>query len=103
MRLGLSQAEIAFLLGAPGGAKMCRYERFARQPSLQAALACEAIFQKPVRELFQGLYDRIEQQVSARAKVLSHRTRRQRPTRRNERKLAILLTIAGRQAKLAIR
>ena len=66
-RLGLSQEEVAHLLGAESGAKVCRYEKFARMPGLETALACEIIFKKPVRELFAGLYQKVERKVALRA------------------------------------
>ena len=69
-RLALSQREVACLLGADGGAKVCRYERFVRIPSLETALAYEAAFRRPVRELFGGLYAKIQKDVAARARVL---------------------------------
>src|SRR4051794_13547660 len=58
-RSGLSQDEVAFLLGAQSGAKVCRNERFVREPSLATALAYQAIFQRPASELFGGLYEEI--------------------------------------------
>lgn len=72
-RLSLSQDEVAFLLGTQGGAKVCRYERFAREPSLETALAFEVIFQRSTSELFGGLYQKVEQEVTARAKALAGR------------------------------
>jgi hypothetical protein len=75
-RLMLSQEEVAFLLGAKGidkGIKVCRDESLAREPSLQTALAYEAIYGRPVRELFAGVYEQVEQEVAERAKVLSYR------------------------------
>ena len=66
-RLGLSQTEVALLLGAGTGAKMCRYENFNRIPTLATALACEVIFKKPVSELFAGLYQQVGRKVSHRA------------------------------------
>jgi len=72
-RLGFTQDEVAHLLGTEGAAKMCRYEKFARTPSLETALACEVIFQKPVRELFAGLYQKVERKVAARAASLLRR------------------------------
>lgn len=72
-RLSLSQDEVAFLLGAESGAKVCRYERFTREPSLRTALACEAVFHKPVRELFAGLYATVEREVESRAKILARK------------------------------
>ena len=75
-RLTLSQEEVAFLLGVNGmdkGIKVCRDENLAREPSLQTALAYEAIYGRPVRELFAGLYEQVEQKVAERAKFLSYR------------------------------
>jgi transcriptional regulator with XRE-family HTH domain len=70
-RLSLSQEEVAFLLGTQSGAKVCRYERFGREPSLETALAFEVIFQRSASELFGGLYQKVEQEVTARAKALA--------------------------------
>lgn len=36
-------------------------------------MAYEAIYQKSIRELFAGLYERIEREVAGRAKILSLR------------------------------
>jgi len=55
-RLDLTQDELAFLLGVEGAPKVCRYETFAREPSLRTLLAFEAVFQKTPSELFAGLY-----------------------------------------------
>ena len=74
-RLAFSQDEVAFLLGAQGGAKVCRYERFVREPSLETALACEAIFKTSASELFGGLYQKVEREVAERAKMLAERNR----------------------------
>jgi len=70
---GLSQGDVAFLLGAQVGAKVCRYERFVRIPSLKTALALEAIFKRPIAELFPGLFQRVEAQVREQAKKLAQR------------------------------
>ena len=73
-RLSLSQGEVAFLLGNQGGADISRYERFAREPSLETVLALEVIFQRSASELFAGLYQKVEQEVTERAKALASRT-----------------------------
>jgi transcriptional regulator with XRE-family HTH domain len=78
-RLALSQDELAFLLGAQSGTKVCRYERFVREPSLETALACEAIFKTSASELFGGLYQKVERKVAERAKILAARNRHGRP------------------------
>lgn len=93
-RLALSQTDVAFLLGAESGAKVCRYERFAREPSLRTALACEALFQTPVSELLPGLYQPIEREVAARAKVLLRKAVCPNPTRQQVRRKTILAAIA---------
>jgi hypothetical protein len=70
-----SQEEVAFMLGfreQDKGIKVCRDENFARTPSLQMALAYEAIYGRPVRELFAGLYQEIEREVAERAKFLTY-------------------------------
>lgn len=94
-RLGLSQSDVAFLLGAQSGAKVCRYERFVREPNLETALAYEAILGKPVRELFGGVFERVEKEVVERAKVLRHRTDLQKPAQPAERKLQALARLCG--------
>ncbi len=75
-RLALTQEEVAFLLGFRGmsrGAKVCRDEKFAHEPNLRTALAYEVVYQKPIRELFAGLSERIEREVAGRAKLLTFR------------------------------
>jgi len=72
----LSQEEVAFMLGIKGmdkGNKVSRDEHYSRIPTLESALAYEAIYGKPIRELFAGLYERIARDVSSRAKFLSYR------------------------------
>ena len=94
-RLALSQDEVAFLLGTQNGAKVCRYERFVREPSLATALAYEAIFKRSVSELFPGLYQKVEQKVAARAKTLVERTRRDKSNQRAARKHETLADLAA--------
>jgi transcriptional regulator with XRE-family HTH domain len=99
-RLALSQEEVAFLLGATGenkGVKVCRDERFAREPSLRMALTYEAIYGKPARELFAGIYEEIEREVAARAKILLHRKDRE-PDAESARKRQMLADLSGRQS-----
>ena len=74
-RLTLSQEEVGFLIGAKGSSKgstVSREEQFRREPSLQNAIAYEVIYGKPIRELFAGLYEEVEQNIAKRAKVLSY-------------------------------
>jgi transcriptional regulator with XRE-family HTH domain len=92
--LALSQDELAFLLGTENGTTVCRYERFVRAPSLETALAYEAIFKKSVSELFPGLYQKAEQAVAARAKALVERTGRPKSNQRATRKREALADLA---------
>ena len=73
MRSGFSQDEVAFLLGVSTGAEVSRHEAFRRKPSLNTALRYEAIYGKPVRELFAGDYQKVEAEVKTRAQELSPR------------------------------
>lgn len=100
-RLALSQDEVAFLLGFRGegkGSKVCRDEQYVREPSLRSALAYEVIYQQPIRELFAGLYQDIEQEVAERAKVLTYRVDR-KPSQQTTCKRQMLTNLAARQAK----
>jgi DNA-binding XRE family transcriptional regulator len=72
-RAGISQNEMGYLLGGHDGTKPSRYEHFKRAPSLETALACEALFQTPVRELFAGMYERAERRTVGRARLLRKR------------------------------
>ena len=94
-RLAFSQGEVAFLLGTQNGAKVCRYERFVREPSLETALAYEAIFKRSVSELFPGLYQKVEREVAVRAKTLAERTDRRKSNRQTARKREALTDLAA--------
>jgi len=86
-RLSLSQEEVGFLLGLAGmnkGNKVCRDENYAREPSLQDALAYEVIYGRPVRELFAGRYQQAQQNVAARAKILNFRKVRKLDVRKQQ-------------------
>jgi len=75
-RLSLSQEEVGFLIGAKGSGKesmVSREERFDRESSLKTAIAYELIYNKPLRELFAGLYEEVERDVAERARLLGHR------------------------------
>ena len=97
-RLTLSQEEVAFLLGMHGrkkGSKVSRSEDPGYVPLLQTALAYEAIYGRPVRELFAGLYGQVEREVSARAKVLNHKTTGKPNAKRQEAITRLVSKAAG--------
>ena len=52
---------------------MSHDEDYPRIPTLETALAYEAIYGRPLRDLFAGLDEQIKREVSSRANILSHR------------------------------
>src|SRR5216683_6987856 len=72
-RSGLTQREVAFLLGCLNGAQVSRYEKRRRLPPLQTALACEAVFGIPVSELFAGLREKVGKEIEKRLLELRSR------------------------------
>jgi transcriptional regulator with XRE-family HTH domain len=92
-KLGLTQREVAFLLGRHGGAKVSRYERSGRIPDLKTIFAYEAIFQKPARELFAGIYDRAERETRRKVRQLVSRLRKRQESPVLARKIASLRAV----------
>ena len=66
-RAGLTQEELACLLGVPSGEEVCRLERHVRHPNLNVAFACQALFGVPAHEFFPNFYAKVEQQTKQRA------------------------------------
>lgn len=95
-RAGLSQDELAYLLGTKSGSKISRHERYVRQPGLTTALAYEVIFRVSVRRLFAGLYEDAERRVGRRAGVLSRKLTTVASTPLTSRKVATLEAIIRR-------
>ena len=94
-RAGLSQDEVAFLLGCTSGTKVSRYERFSRQPNWATAAACEVVFQAPMRELLAGAYAKVEDTIKQRAQVLAGTLSAQTPDRETRRKLEHLMALTS--------
>ena len=67
---GLSQKELARLLGTLNANPVSRYEKFTRTPSLETALLLEAVLGEPVQELFAGLYEQARKRAQERAATL---------------------------------
>jgi hypothetical protein len=72
-RAGLTQDEVAYLLGYKSGSKVSRCEHFKRECDLETALAFEVIFATPVRELFAGLYQQVEKKTIRRIGLLARK------------------------------
>lgn len=93
-RSGLSQAEVAYLVGVSNGQKVSRYELSNRRPALETILAYEALFGVPAQALFAGVYAAVEGETRRRARVLAARLG-QPKGRPHARKLAVLNQVAG--------
>lgn len=65
-RSGLSQREIAQLLGYPDEHQVSRHERSISAPPVVIALGYEIIFRVPIADLFSDLHRAIEQDIEAR-------------------------------------
>jgi transcriptional regulator with XRE-family HTH domain len=70
IRSGLSQSEVAFLVGGCDVSRISRYEHPGILPPLDIALALEEIFRTPVAELFAGIYDCVGKEVGTRIEEL---------------------------------
>lgn len=71
-RSGLSQRELALLLGCKHGSKVSRYERDERLPSPRTLIGYEVIFRKEtLRTLFRGVVEEITPEIKGRARRLS--------------------------------
>jgi transcriptional regulator with XRE-family HTH domain len=71
LRAGLTQKELAQLLGNRSPATVCQYEAQKREPDLRTALAYQLIFGVPIEQLFPGIRREVEQAVLARADRLA--------------------------------
>ena len=71
-RSGLSQRELALLLGCKHGSKVSRYERNERLPSPRTLIGYEIVFRKQtLRTLFKGVCEEITPGIKDRARRLS--------------------------------
>lgn len=86
-KAGLTQDDMAYLLGCNSGAKVSRYEHFKARPSLTTALAYQTIFRIPAKELFPGIYQKVENEISERVRLLSGKLSDMRPTAGRVRRL----------------
>lgn len=75
----LSQDELAGLLGCRSGAKVSRYEKFTRLPSLKTIMAYLVLFKTSLPELFAGMYQKIRLQVEKRILALIKRLKKTKP------------------------
>lgn len=69
-RLGLSQKELARLLGKRSHTYVSRFENGRRTPALSTAFALEVALGVPLRELFKGRFAKVEKAVRERQALL---------------------------------
>jgi transcriptional regulator with XRE-family HTH domain len=63
---GLSQRQLARVLGTVTGDQISRHERSAAPPNLLTAMGYQVVFQQAVSEIFPGLYHAIESVIEER-------------------------------------
>ena len=69
-RSGLTQKELAFLVGVKSGAQLSRFERLKRPPSAETLIALMIVFKKGPEELIPAVCDRILKLIHLRSKDL---------------------------------
>lgn len=69
-RSGLTQRELAFLLGLADGSKISYYEQGKRTPTLPTVFALEIVLGVRDTELFKGMHEEIRKQVILRTQTL---------------------------------
>src|SRR5580698_4762105 len=69
-RSGLTQKELAVLVGYPDEAQVSRHERLYCTPPFLIALRYEAVFRVPVSQMFPGVYESLVGSVEDHLKAL---------------------------------
>lgn len=95
-RSGLTQRELALLLGCQSEAKVSRYERLIRKPCLETAFACQVVFGATPHQLFPGMYASVEQIVTTRARLLAQTLSGHELTPLIDHKICVLRAIINR-------
>jgi transcriptional regulator with XRE-family HTH domain len=94
----LNQEELAFLLGKKNASFVCRFELRKRDPGLEAAFACQVLFDVSPSELFPGLFAEIEEAVMRRAYRLDERLKLN-PSAATQAKRTLLKAVLSRAAR----
>ena len=89
LRWGLSQKELAYLLGWDRPDVISRIEKKQRPPTLALAMACFILFDVQAAELFPDLSAGIEHLMMARVQEL-YETIQGDPSRRTKKKIELL-------------
>lgn len=73
-RWGLTQGELAFLIGTKTPAMVSRIEAVKTYPSLAQAIACSILFDTPPSELFPELHGKVYEFLLKQAETLYEQT-----------------------------
>jgi transcriptional regulator with XRE-family HTH domain len=98
-RTGLSQDEVAFLLGCENGTTVGRHERSSRIPDLAVVLTYELVFGVPARRMFSAIFREVEERTTKRAQVLARRLSAAKRSRVVTQKLDLLSRITSGSAR----
>jgi transcriptional regulator with XRE-family HTH domain len=72
-KAGLSQNELAQIVGSVGHRQVAKHENFRSSPSIIAAIGYEVALKVSIAELFPGLYETIEQGIERRLSEMERR------------------------------
>src|ERR1700719_4250737 len=98
-RWGLTQRELAFLIGVKNGTVISRIEGLKKAPRLVWAVACAAVFDTRALEVFPGLFSEVYEDVFRRATELYDELQGN-PSKTTRVKLDFLETVLARLEKL---
>ena len=97
-RWGLTQQELAFLIGVRNGTVISRIEGSKKAPRLEWAVACAVVFDTRAIELFPGLFSEVRGDVLRRATEL-YEELQGNPSKTTRLKLDFLETVLARLEK----
>jgi len=95
-RGGLSQSEVAYLLGLKSGQTISRYERLDRKPSLETVFAFQVLFDVMPHDLYPGLYQKVENLTRRRTQALIEQLEEELDEGAPSHKLDLLLQVLER-------
>jgi len=72
-RAGLTQDELALLLGCRCGAQISQYEKLSQDPGLKTAFAFQLLFGIPAQEIFPGIFQKVQDDTVKRVQLLSRK------------------------------
>ena len=98
LRWGLTQRELAFLIGVKNGTVISRLEGLKKSPRLAWAVACAVVFDTRALEIFPGLFSEVYDDVLNRTTQL-YEELQGNPSKTTRLKLDFLETVLARLEK----